>query len=508
VQKSHSPAIGTTAQGTPLPSTERRRSQNGKQGRIVPKYVLFVHGYSETTLGAYYQFPAILKASEPSIQTIALAGFDSLDDSITIDDLANAMEVRVASLIANYEWDVADSAVICHSTGALIARRWILNRVAAGAPIPSHLITMAGANHGSTLAHMGKSVLGYLQKLVLHREWSVGQGVLTDLEYGSDFLLNLNREWLEAWNDERLAHLYAFSAGGDTPGPDPVMDIFWQTHEPGSDNTVRISGANLNYTWIDVLHDENGTNVTALTPNRRTPHLILPGYSHFGTQSGILGNVHAGTDPPMQAVRDALKVSTPEQYAVLEAAWRAQAEAWSASHVPDANATTIFTLLDRSGVSIGDCMIAFLTKAALGAPSNAEEFDGAAAQARAAAMQAASGALLSHSPIQNDVETGSYEFYLNFDCYAKSSPHWFHVTFGAPATMGRDTYPYAEMLFSQPANLAYAIAPNETTYVHLAVGRTSDEAYAIWRWDPNLNLDTTQVPPNETNVEYRIAPPP
>ena len=120
---------------------------------------------------------------------VVLAAFNSLDDTVTIDDLADAMETRVLALEAASQFTVAGSAVICHSTGALVARRWLLNRLAAGAPIPSHFVTMAGANHGSSLAQMGKSVLGYVQKLLVKHLPTVGAAVLTDLDYGSDFLL-------------------------------------------------------------------------------------------------------------------------------------------------------------------------------------------------------------------------------------------------------------------------------------------------------------------------------
>jgi len=146
--------------------------------------VLFVHGYSETSLGAYFDFPQRLKAALPDVDDVVLAAFNSLDDSVTIDDLADAMELRVATLGAT--WTQGPWAVICHSTGALIARRWLLNRLGSG-PIPTHLITMAGANHGSTLAQMGKSVLGYVQKLLVKQSPTVGANVLTDLDYGSDF---------------------------------------------------------------------------------------------------------------------------------------------------------------------------------------------------------------------------------------------------------------------------------------------------------------------------------
>jgi hypothetical protein len=317
----------------------------------MPSSILFVHGYSESSLGTYNQFPQVLAQADPAIAKSALAAFDSLDDSITIDDLADAMETRVA-MLESQGWVLSDVGVICHSTGALIGRRWILNRLAAGKPIPSHLITLAGANHGSTLAHMGKTPLGYLQKLLFHHELSVGQGVLTDLEYGSDFLLRLSAEWMKAWNDGSLDGLYAFSLIGDTPGTDPTLQIFWQTHEDGSDNTVRISGGNLNYTMIDVSHDENATTISAVTPARRVPHVTVPNYTHFGPQTGIMTSVTQTTDAPVQRVVQALSVKSAADYAALEAQWTADLAAWTAAKPNLANSTAIFTLLDRNGSSI------------------------------------------------------------------------------------------------------------------------------------------------------------
>ncbi|MGD1065583.1 MAG: phospholipase, partial [Vulcanimicrobiaceae bacterium] len=139
--------------------------------------ILFVHGYSETSLGAYFDFPNRLQqraktaGGAPLVGNVVLSAFNSLDDGVTIDDLADALEQRVSAL--GPTWTDGPWAVICHSTGALIARRWILNRLGR-APIPTHLITLSGANHGSTLAEMGKSVLGYVQKLLLKGSPTVG----------------------------------------------------------------------------------------------------------------------------------------------------------------------------------------------------------------------------------------------------------------------------------------------------------------------------------------------
>src|ERR1700690_2130169 len=124
--------------------------------------VVLAHGYSETSLGSYYDIPELLAAA--GFETIVLSAFDSLDDHVSIDDLAEALEDRLPQL----QGDLSRTAVVCHSTGALVVRRWMLNRVLraraattaapATADLPARLITMAGANHGSSLAEIGKSV--------------------------------------------------------------------------------------------------------------------------------------------------------------------------------------------------------------------------------------------------------------------------------------------------------------------------------------------------------------
>jgi hypothetical protein len=430
-----------------------------------------------------------------------LAAFDSLDDGVTIDDLAAAMESRVSQLEASVAWNTSDTGVICHSTGAIIARRWILNRAAAGKPLPSHLVTLAGANHGSTLAHMGKSVLGYFQKLVLHHELSVGQGVLTDLEYGSDFLLRLNAEWLDAWNSGRLDGVFAFTIIGDSPGRDPTVDLMWQTHEPGSDNTVRNSGTNLNYTIIDAQHDEDNTSISAVTPSRPVPHLVVPGYSHFGTQTGIMGSVTKPSDPPVQAVCAALDVATPLAYTQLQQTWKASVDAWSAANPGLANSTLIFTLLDRNGTSITDCMIAILDQDVLGDAVQGPVVTNP--QAFAAAAASASKSLLHPPPLQNDSQRGSYAFHLNFAGYLQSSPHWFQIDIASDALVGLHRYPYPPLVFTQPSSLVHAIAPNECTYVRISLGKPTDAAYAVFDSVPGLNASLIFPPFDPAN---RLAP--
>jgi hypothetical protein len=456
---------------------------------------LLIHGYSETSLGVYFDMPDRIKAALAHVDRIVLAAFNSLDDTVTIDDLAVAMEHRVRSLENTKQFTTSGSAVICHSTGALIARRWILNRLSSGGAIPSHLITMAGANHGSTLAQMGKSVLGYFQKLLSKHLPTVGASVLTDLDYGSDFLLRLNREWMDCWNNGSLAGLYAFSLGGDSVGGDPALQVFWQTHEPGSDNTVRISGANLNYTLITAKHSPAGPVVTAKRPIRPVPHRVLAGYSHFGAETGILGWVQPPPvgDLALASITEALSVTDATSYRAVADRWSQHLDDWmtaqrkkeSNTSRTQINATAVFSIRDASGRPIDDCVIAILDQRQLNIPATA--IDATNMNAFTTAANDVSSAILPHSPIQNDVQRSSYSFYMDYDAYVSTSPHWFHVDASVPTQL----VAFVPLLFTQPAELAHTVAPNEFTYVSLTMSRYADDAYAMYGFSPQLNLAGT-----------------
>lgn len=441
--------------------------------------VLFVHGYSETSLGAYFDFPRILSAAASAdgaaglaVEQIVLSAFNSLDDHVSISDLAVALETHVAGLEGSAGWDIGHTAVICHSTGALVVRRWLLDRANAAGALPSHLITIAGANHGSTLAPTGKSVLGYVQKALADHVLSVGERVLTDLDYGSDFLLALNAEWLAAVNGGPLKKLYAFSLGGDSLGGDRTTAFLWQTHEPGSDGIVRLSGANLNYTLVETAPGTNPPSLRIAQPQRPVPHLILAGYSHFGPATGILGNVHAPTDPPMAAVLQALRVESADDYLKVAADWSTRTAEWTAAHPQIANATLVFSLFERDGRPIDDCFIGILDKGRAADP--------------ASALASGGSCILPHSPIHNDVQRASYSFYLNYAAYLTSSPHLYHIE----AHSGSELIAYKPVDYEVAAasRFEHLIFPNEFTYVRVELERDAADVYALYRWTPGLDL--------------------
>jgi len=459
----------------------------------MPTHAVLVHGYSETSLSAYAQFPLLLKQIAPELVDVVLCAFDSLDDAITIDDLAGALETRMQRVESRRGWDTEQCVFICHSTGALVVRRWILNRAAAGRPVPSHFISMAGANHGSTLAQIGKTPLGYAHQFWTKNSLGVGAGVLTDLDYGSDFLLRLNREWLAMRNGDdtrgitpnpAMQSLHAFSIGGNYNGAkeQPEVNLLWASAESGSDNTVRMSGANLNYTYL--VADVTARSLRAL-PSKPQAHLVIPGKSHYGPQSGILASNTAPTDAPMQAVRTALNVKTPDDYALVVTTWTTASHAVYAGAPDEANSTVAFSLHDQTGVSIKDCYIGFLDASVPGLDATMPEADKGPL---ISALSAVSGAILHRQPLHNNVQRGSYSFYVNTAKFDAIQTHVITVS----ASLSTDLVTYGPLNFTVDHTLVERmIFPNQFTYVDITLPRIATEAFAIYDmtpWPPDLTL--------------------
>ncbi len=493
--------------------------------------IVLVHGYSETSLAAYQHLPELLNQS--GYDTIVLSAFDSLDDFVTIDDLALAFEMRVADLEAT-GFSTATAAFVCHSTGALIVRRWMLNRRAAAATpdkavLPARVVTMAGANHGSSLAEIGKTPIGYLQKLLSKHVLAVGKQVLTDLDYGSDFLWRLNDEWMRAWNDSVYplpAQVLVFSLGGDFIGNDLAMKLFWATSEVGSDNTVRISGANLNYTFLDAEPDADPPTIVPRVLARSVPHKILKGYSHFDTDTGILHATDV-TDAAFTEVLTALQTSASD-YDALAQAWASENIAWANDNATNVNSTVVFSLRDQTGRSIDDCMICFWDEAEIpgdpravtlpsARPAAANYVTPAAETPEEQAMRQAvinaslssSDAIISNSPIHNDVAVGSYSFYLNYPTWIGPDGARHHAIY-IEAVSDSQYIEYKPTIYRPSVDINRLIAPNQFTYVNVTLNRDPDSEYAFYKWAPPLDptVRATAVWRPFPSLPYEVPPRP
>ena len=264
--------------------------------------------------------------------------------------------------------------------------------------------------------------------------------------------------------------------GGDSVGKDPAMGLFWATKEPGSDNTVRISGANLNYTILEADPTASPPIFNIISSMEAVPHLVLPGYSHFGPETGIWGFT-ANPDASVDAASEALLVDDAAGYAAVRTKWAGLTDTWmKKTDRKNVNATAVFSVTDRSGAPIHDCVIVFLDKTK-------------AANDRIAAQSSASRAAVHDTPfpIHNNVEQSSYSFYLNYDQYMPSSPHMIHIEAHNPSPLiTYNVVDYDTPLPNDPN--VHLIRPNEFTYVKVMLRRDADASYALYQWGPHIDL--------------------
>jgi len=429
--------------------------------------VVLVHGYSVRSLDTYGKLPQLLIAAGIHPTSIYLSAFDSLNDDITCDDLAKALEFRVLELIRAQGIDLQHTAFVCHSTGAIITRRWLLNRYANNLPVPRLLVTMAGANHGSTLAQLGKSQLAFFLRHVFQQS-SVGQEVLEDLDYGSLFLLKLNEDWLEAYNSATPPSCYAFSMIGDDHS-EPDHQLFWQTKESGSDGTVRICGGNLNYEMlsIDLTAAHPVLNVKRLAAP--VPFIVLTGYSHTGGK-GIIDALEKNTDPPFVELLKALAVASDSDYQKVRDDWQSQTVRWIAAHNSDCNATAVFSLQHPGARRIEDSLILI--------SDNKNEY------------LSVTTALQGHQPIQNDTNLSSFSFYFNQPTFAGTSPHKLHIEVHS----GSDEITYTDIDYVIPPEQASLLRPNQFTYMAMTLDRNATGTYKLLVFDPTRDPTKKWLP--------------
>jgi pimeloyl-ACP methyl ester carboxylesterase len=471
--------------------------------------ILFVHGYSVTDLNSFNRLPALLAADGIGAAQIYLAGFVSLDDLVSCDDLAAALESRVAILENEHQLDLTRTMLVAHSTGAIIARRWILDRRQAKARKPvistlSHFVSAAGANHGSTLAQLGLSELAHVVRNVAERR-TLGKRVLEDLDYGSAFLRRLNREWLEAWNDPAdplCADTFCFSMVG-TDHSFWQNHLAWQARERGSDGTVRVGGANLNYRRIVI--PPQPAPYTVEKTSRRAPHLIVETpsnrYSHTSrstvdTANLVLGAANVfteithgyGNDPdpvssvtygivegilsadeqPYVAFKEAMAVHSLDAYDRLAQQWDATSAEWSRANPDETNATVVVTISDANGHLVDESLVLL------------RDVGGSIASV--------SGSLLSNQPVRNRTDPGVVSFYVNFGAFEAVHPHRIHVD--------AHTAEY-RFTFDTSINDDHVIGANEFTYIDIDLPQGPNPTLAFYRMsDPEfLSVLNTSFPP-------------
>lgn len=297
--------------------------------------VVLLHGYSDRGPSLRAWRDALKGSGGRHTVPIHLSQYVTLNNEITITDIAEGMNRAVNHLLGKeQEFDA-----IVHSTGMLVIREW-LTCYARRARRLKHLIGLAPATFGSPLASKGRGPLGGFFK----GSWDInspdfleaGDQILAALELGSRYTWDLAEKDLVGEEP---------SYGPDRNTPYPFVFIGLDDYGllkrkltevgRGTDGTVRRAAAGLDCRkyHIDLRQDEKRPDPPAgagaepaprVTVRPTTPFemplMFVPGRHH----GSIL---HDPSDELVQMVVEALAVDGADDYD----AWKRRYEHMSAA---------------------------------------------------------------------------------------------------------------------------------------------------------------------------------
>jgi pimeloyl-ACP methyl ester carboxylesterase len=316
--------------------------------------VVILHGWSDTS-DSFVPLANFLKTRGFQVLDLFLADYISMDDDVSIEDAAKAMQAAVAAKIAGGELKPPFDLIV-HSTGGLVSRTWLAAYCCGMPPAQmpvQRLVMIAPANFGSKLADVGQTILGRVVKGWDHG-FHTGKLMLNGLALGSPFQWDLAARDLFALDERDGATVY----GADLVWPFVVVGSMPYQHglrqmvnENGSDGTVRVAAANLNAygATLDFTRDKAPTVMRmtgsasvaaaqgALIPWKRRcddgmqfPLAVMARRDHASiTDPTVSGdNETAAEQAQFQAcLLDALGCPSYAQYQGLQQAWRAISDA-------------------------------------------------------------------------------------------------------------------------------------------------------------------------------------
>ncbi len=216
----------------------------------MPRQVVILHGWSDDSK-SFRGMADFLKDNGWDPVPLWLGDYLSMSDHVKIEDVVKRMD-RVLTGPDRKPGLAESFDMIVHSTGGLVARKWIATFYPSGEGCPvKRLLMVAPANFGSKLASTGKSTVGRIIK-GWRRRGEVGTHILTALELASDFQWDLAQRDLfvpEGLSPQDTPSPYG--SGKVWPfvivGSHPYLSGFRRVvNEDGSDGTVRVPAANLN----------------------------------------------------------------------------------------------------------------------------------------------------------------------------------------------------------------------------------------------------------------------
>lgn len=296
--------------------------------------LVFVHGWSVTNIDTYGELPEVLQRESSrfgldlKIENIYLSEYISFHDEVTLYDIARAFESARVDKLGEESF-----ACVTHSTGGPIIRLWIdlfYKDNLEAIPL-SHLVMLAPANNGSSLAVLGKKKVGRIKAWFHSIE--PGVGVLNWLQLGSKGQWDLNTSWLDYSFENTF---YPFVLSGEKIDEHFYDFINSYLVEDGSDGVIRLSGANLNYQKLVLRQDCSGEIINGIidgTTIKAYPLLkegdiqvpsscafeVIKAASHSGDKYGIMKSVKKNRviKPVVNSILESLSVTSFEEYQIL-----------------------------------------------------------------------------------------------------------------------------------------------------------------------------------------------
>lgn len=439
--------------------------------------LIFVHGWSVTNTNTYGELPQALSNAAGSydldldIQHIYLGRYISFHDEVTMDDICRAMDKALHDLPGNDDTNIIQFSCITHSTGGPVVRSWVNRYFGAdgldNCPL-NHLVMLAPANHGSTLAVLGKARVGRIKSWFQGVE--PGQQVLDWLCLGSNGQWQLNEKYLDY--DYSNNTFFPFVLTGQ--GIDNKFYDFLNSYlvEKGSDGVVRVAGANMNYRYFSL--EQTTEEIVRKSPltykllprsdlriSNPVPLGVYKDYSHSGDKMGIMKSIRA--DSVDSAVVDdilkCLKVNSFGDYQRRANELMQLSEAQQKGD--DTCCMLVFNIRDDQGNQIGqDDYDLFLL-----------------AGSRYQPQQLPKGFFIDR---QMNINTGRLVYYLNANKMSEIKDGKFGIRVVARPSSGFSYYRAAE--FRSDGVVAQGVlASNETTYVDIILHRFVDKN--VFRFD-------------------------
>lgn len=451
--------------------------------------LVFVHGWSVTDTDTYGNLPQALEAEahkyglEIDIHHIWLGRYISFHDEVSMADVVRAFDQALRDQIPGNKNRRKPFSCITHSTGGPVVREWVERFFGASRlkTLPlQHLVMLAPANHGSSLANLGKTRVGRI------KSWSQGvepgQRILDWLSLGSDEQWTLCERYLAYEPADN--NYFPFVLVGQTIDTSFYDFLNSYLTEVGSDGVVRVAGANLNYGMVNlreipdeivtVNHGRDKLKVgmlEAIGGVRRPQHVplgVIPGASHSGETKGIMRSVtkrNAKSKPVVDEILKCLQVRDATEYAQRADALRTLTTHAQIKHSkPRRYVMLIFNIRDDQGDPINDYDL-FLLAGSNYAPDKLPR-----------------GFFVDRQ--KNKARPNRLVYYLNYESMRTIKDELLGFRVIARPRAGYSYYSYYNAVEFRLGDIPLnaVLTPNETLYVDIEINRRVDEE--VFRLDP------------------------